>query len=472
MDVVFRVDAVKNIGMGHLMRCIALSEEIIRNGGTCYFISKINSPVLKNKVKNTGIILEDVDRKISWDEDCEFVANFCKKKGINWVVTDHYGITEEYIKNLKEEGLFVLSIDDTANIVYYSDIVVNQNVGAEKLDIKKDGKTKLLLGPKYLILRDELLSAPRKKPKDVVKNILVTLGGSDKNDVTAKIVESLKNKNRDITYTIVVGPLNDKKISDENTELLHSPKNMAKIYSKSDIAISSGGTTCYELLFFGIPNIIVAIAKNQINIAKNLDKLKTSVFIGERDKINFEEIVYKIELLRRNKKLRKKMAKKGMEIIDGKGKIRIIEEMNKIKLIKLRKATMADSELLWNWRNQKSVRESAFSSEKIEYSSHEEWYKNKLKNPNTYFFIATDSSNKPVGQIRFDKINKDVFEVDVSVDKNNTNKGYGSLIIKEGCHILSDNVKIKKIISRIKKNNVKSIKAFSNAGFKIIKKET
>jgi len=469
MRVVFRLDAGKETGIGHLMRCLALSEEIIKNGGKCYFLSRIQGKGLKQKIKKNKSFLKEIDKKLSWDEDCELAIDFCKKNNIDWFVTDHYGIKEDYIKKIKKEGFFVLSIDDNANIFYDSDIVVNQNIGAEKLGIKTNKKTKLLLGTKYVILRDELLKAKRQKSKNKVKNILITLGGTDKNNVASKVIESIEIKNNEIIYTVLIGPLGNKIDSNKNIKILFSPKSMAEVYSKSDIAISSGGTTCYELLYFGVPNIIITTADNQLNIARNLDKEKTSIYAGEMGKINFEEIVDKTELLIKNKKLRKEMAKKGMELIDGKGKERIVKEMNNYKIIKLRKAILDDAELLWKWRNEQSVRESAFSSEKIEYSSHKEWYKYKLKNPDTYFFIAIDSENKPVGQIRFDKLDKNSAEVDVSVDKNNRNKGYGSIIIQKGCNYLSNNTAIKKVISKVKKNNVKSIKAFSNAGFKIIK---
>ncbi len=43
MKIAFRVDASPEIGIGHLMRCLALSEELIRRGHACVILSKIDN---------------------------------------------------------------------------------------------------------------------------------------------------------------------------------------------------------------------------------------------------------------------------------------------------------------------------------------------------------------------------------------------------------------------------------------------
>ena len=54
MNIAFRVDASSNVGIGHLMRCLALSEEL-RREHTCYFISKIDSGELISEIEKNNI---------------------------------------------------------------------------------------------------------------------------------------------------------------------------------------------------------------------------------------------------------------------------------------------------------------------------------------------------------------------------------------------------------------------------------
>jgi spore coat polysaccharide biosynthesis predicted glycosyltransferase SpsG len=99
------------------------------------------------------------------------------------------------------------------------------------------------------------------------------------------------------------------------------------IYLESDIAISAGGTTCYELAYFGIPNIIITIADNQLKNAKDLDKQKVSIYLGKKDDVTTDKITEKAKELIDNSNLRKSISLNGKKLIDGKGKKRIVEAL-------------------------------------------------------------------------------------------------------------------------------------------------
>ena len=169
MNVVFRVDATKNIGLGHLMRCYALAEELIKNKNTCYFISNIDSGKIIEKITKSKIILEKISTSPNSNNDLDYLIDFSRNNHIDWIVTDHYEIQSEYIKTLKDNNFYVLSIDDTAQTYYKSDIVVNQNIGSEKLTFPSYKNTRLLLGPKYVMIRDELLKREKKDTKMMLK---------------------------------------------------------------------------------------------------------------------------------------------------------------------------------------------------------------------------------------------------------------------------------------------------------------
>lgn len=328
MNVAFKVDVSKEIGIGHLMRCLALSEELKKRGCKCYILSKIDDNIAKKKTREFQVEFH----KIKTLDD---LIKFSKDQDIDWIITDCYNLDTDYIKKLKNEKFKVLSIDDNALIHYHSDIVVNQNIGANKLDYSSEKYTRFLLGPEYAIMRDELLKRKEKKERENVEKILVTLGGTDKDNLTLKVLKALETVDKNIEILAVVGPFNPHysnlqefiKKSDSNIKLIQSPGNMTDIHLESDIAISAGGTSCYELAYFGIPNLIVTIADNQLNIARELDNQEISIYLGKKEDVKAELVLDKVNELINNHPVRKSMNQNGKKLIDGRGKKRIVDVM-------------------------------------------------------------------------------------------------------------------------------------------------
>jgi spore coat polysaccharide biosynthesis predicted glycosyltransferase SpsG len=239
------------------------------------------------------------------------------------------------IKEIKNKNLRVLSIDDSAQIHYYSDIIVNQNIGAEKLVYSSEKYSKFLLGTKYIILRDELLQRNKRPMKNKVEKILVMFGGADPDNVTLKILKMLETLNENIQFLIVAGPanqfnnyiLNYLKNCKMDIKYLRNQKKMSEVYLQSDVAISAGGTSCYELAYFGIPSIIISIADNQIKVAQELENRNISLYLGRKNEIKSKKLLNNIKLLINNNLIRQNMSDNAKKLIDGKGKYNIINFM-------------------------------------------------------------------------------------------------------------------------------------------------
>jgi len=338
VNIAFRVDASPEIGLGHLMRCGALSEALTQRGNSCMFLSKITNKKLLNSIKKTNATHQNIPPDVSLKKDLEIVIKLSHETEIDWVITDHYAIDTHYLKTIKKNGFKVLSIDDTAQIHYPSDLVVNQNAGAKQLRFSAETYTKFLLGPEYAILRDNLLMREQKKENTGVKKLLITIGGTDPDNFTLRILRELESIDPNIEITTVLGPYNrfyntirryaDK--SDQNIVLRSSPKNMVDMYLASDIAISAGGSSCYELAYFGIPHLIIAVAENQLNIARELGKQKISIFLGEKNDIKKGFVKDKVKDLIDDPLLRRHMSQNGRKLVDGNGKQRIVHVMEKI----------------------------------------------------------------------------------------------------------------------------------------------
>lgn len=133
--------------------------------------------------------------------------------------------------------------------------------------------------------------------------------------------------------------------------------------------------------------------------------------------------------------------------------------------IMLREAKIEDLMFLYNLRNEPSVIESSFVSERIDLETHKNWFNDKINSDHCSILIA-EYEGKHIGQIRFDfdkKIESAV--VSIAVSSKYRNKGLGVKILKLGCQYASKFFSIKKCIAFIRINNKVSVKAFSKAGF-------
>jgi UDP-2,4-diacetamido-2,4,6-trideoxy-beta-L-altropyranose hydrolase len=320
-----------------LIRCLALSEELTSKGKQCYLFSKTSTDHLIQKVNKYDIQNHRVNSDLPLNKELKQLISFSNKNNVEWIITDCYDINADYLKTLKREGFRILSIDDTAHIHYTSDIVLNQNVGAEKLTFSAEKYTRFLLGPKYVMIRNQLLRKNVKRLNREVKTILILFGGSDYCNITLKTIKSLVTINEDVRLLVVIGPINShyKQIKEyiknieRRIDLIVSPQDMGDIYQRTDIALTAGGSTCYELAFFGIPSLIISVADNQISIAKELDRQQLGIYLGNKNMVHGKQIKSSVEELAISQKLRKRMSINGKKLVDGKGKIRIVDFMER-----------------------------------------------------------------------------------------------------------------------------------------------
>jgi UDP-2,4-diacetamido-2,4,6-trideoxy-beta-L-altropyranose hydrolase len=140
--------------------------------------------------------------------------------------------------------------------------------------------------------------------------------------------------------------------------------------------------------------------------------------------------------------------------------------------VHLRNARIDDSEMLFEWANDSEVRKMAFSSKPILRGSHNEWFSNKLEDPNSRIYIVVDENNSPVGQIRFDILSVLEAVVDVHTNPGLRNKGIGTSIIKQGTDRFFKETAVNSVYAIIRLENTKSIKAFSKANYKEFGHET
>ena len=481
--LVIRADANTRIGTGHLMRCLALAQAWRDSGGEVVFITACESPVLLQRLSDESFEAIQLDSPYPDPADLEATSQVLAAHPNAWAVLDGYHFDEAYQKQVKEASHRLLVIDDMAHLEhYYADIVLNQNLHAGQLNYPCEPYTQLLLGTRYVLLRREFLQWQNWKREipQVARKVLVTLGGADLNNVTLKVIKAIHKLNvRDLEVKVVVGPSNPhiaslKEAVDHSLFAIHllpSVESMPELMAWADVAVSAGGSTCWELAFMGLPAVILVVADNQRNIAEQLASMKVAVNLGWHENLSPVEITKAITRLLIEPQVRAEMAQRSQHLVDGESGARVLMCL-KDERLRLRQASEDDCRLFWEWANDPEVRAAAFSSDHIAWEVHEQWFARKLYEPNCFLFVAVDDQDTPAGQVRFDVDEEREAEIDVSIDRVKRRLGYGSLLISMGVAELFRITPMRTVHALIKLHNKASIRAFEEAGFKKLAIET
>lgn len=336
--LLFRVDGGASIGTGHVMRCLALAQAWRDRSGTARFVTAHPLGALEDRLRSEGCGIHYPEVAPGSVADALWTAAAARQSGASWIVADGYHFGRDYQQAIKDSGLFLLFVDDYGHGGSYSaDLVLNQNLYArEDLYHDRARSTRLLLGTKYALLRREFLKWrewQREHPQ-IARRILVTLGGADAANVTEKVLHVLKQlSDIDLEIKIVAGAANTHLSSLRETaarasariEVLSSVSDVPELMAWADLAISAGGTTCWEISFMGLPACILVLADNQLPVARALDENGAAMNIDRWDSESEERFLSAVGNLIYNRARRREMGRIGRSIVDGQGARRVAE---------------------------------------------------------------------------------------------------------------------------------------------------
>lgn len=474
LNLLFRADASVRGGTGHVMRCLALAQACEASGGSAQFLIAQSTPSLDSRLREAGISVARGVFDAGSPADARETMKQAGAAGSSWIVADGYDFGSAWQKEIKAAQLRLLLLDDYGHAEHYSaDIVLNQNLHAQEAAYKsREPFTRLLLGPRFSLLRDEFVkgrNAERRIP-DRARKILVTLGGSDPDNVTYEVIKVVATID-DIEITVVVGgsnphlPMLRELVANLPAAITVMPdaQNMPDLMERADIAVVAGGTTSWELAFSGLPSVVITLADNQEAISAELDRAGLAISIGRWSGDARARLAKALADLLLDVRRREQMSDTGRQLVDGFGVQRVLARMNAAHL-HLRAARSEDCRLVWEWANDAEARAASFSSESIKWDIHRGWYANKLTNPNCFFYIVSDARGTPMGQIRFE-LGQRRAVVSISVAKETRGKGQGAALIVRGLNEFFESAPADTIDAYVKPDNKKSIKTFLKADF-------
>jgi len=340
--LVFRADGDTRIGTGHAMRCLALAQAWQDCGGHTVFVMASCASSLEERLRREGVTVSPIAAPAGSTQDAALTIEAARRHSARWIVVDGYQFDADYQKAIKAADLHLVFVDDFGHSDHYAaDYILNQGLDcAPELYASREPYTQILDGSSYILLRREFrLHGPANRViADSGHRVLVTLGGSDPDGVTGTIMAGLARLgDSELEVQIVAGGANPRwealreqcARARQSIRLHRSVDSMAQLMDWADIAVTAGGTTCWETAFMGLPSLIVVLADNQEQQAAALDRMGIAHNLGWRHTLTPAEIGDAVAALLRDRRRREAMATRGSRLVDGRGAERVLEHILK-----------------------------------------------------------------------------------------------------------------------------------------------
>ena len=296
---VLRADASGLIGVGHVMRSLALGQALLEAGFDVVLASVDLPAGMRKEAHKCGITIVDLQCDAFGSDDA--LATLSLNGTV--LVVDGYKFEREFFSELEDRATDFVVIDDNVETKALApSVVINQNPDATaEMYSHLSGNPKLLLGLQYALLRREVREATKQSINPVAGKVFVAMGGSDFLQLTSPIVDGLKDL--DIEICVAVGPTNSQRQQIEETvrsipraRVILQADYIAELASSS-LAILAAGSSLWEAAALGVPSIGLIVADNQIGASVGAEHCGISLSLDVRNGLHIESVVSNVENL-------------------------------------------------------------------------------------------------------------------------------------------------------------------------------
>jgi len=322
--IAFAVVGRNQVGMGHAYRTVMLAHELIHHD-VSFVCEERDDLAIAYIVQHNYPVVACAKGKM--------LATLLRRKP-DLVINDILDTDANYVIALKKAGIRVVNFEDMGLGAEVADLVINALYPHQ---IPSDH---ILVGPNYFCLRDEFLHAPAPPPVNKVKRVLITFGGVDEGNLTARVLQAAGADLLavGISIDVVIGfgyrwlEELKKLISSFDSgriNLVVSTRRISKYMSRADLAVTSGGRTVLELAAIGVPTLV--ICQNRRETYHKFASAENGIInLGLYKEIDNTEIKQALYRLIDDPTLRSTIRKRMQQHDLQKGKSRVIKTITSL----------------------------------------------------------------------------------------------------------------------------------------------
>jgi UDP-2,4-diacetamido-2,4,6-trideoxy-beta-L-altropyranose hydrolase len=417
-QAVFRCDAGRSIGTGHLVRCLALAEALTERGWACRFLSLPGSRAAVARFAHfPAEILE------AHAVDDAGAVRALVPKGCDLFVLDSYRLGIHHEIALRGWYGSCLVLDDRPFRRHEADVLLDPTLGREPGAyaplVARD--TTLLLGPSYALLRPAFRDArPRALARRMLagapQKILVALGGGCGARPVLDVILEACRRSALVAELHIVAP--ESRELPAHTGAMRIVRHgltadLHRLASACDLAIGAGGGSAWERCCLGLPTITVQVADNQSDIAAALAGAGAAVDLGPARSLASDALARSLRDLAGDPARRHDMAMRAALICDGLGARRVAGVLSPWlardgEPVALRPATRADAQLLFRWQQIPEVRRHTPNPDPPSWDEHLTWLEGRLADVTAGPFSIIVKGNRDAGVLRLDRCSREL----------------------------------------------------------------
>lgn len=336
VHIALRCDARPETGTGHVVRALALGDELASRGVHVTVFGEVTGvPWLTDQIERRGLSV------VAAPDDPEALAGLARDAAVDAVVLDGYHLDPACGRALHDAGITVLSVlDDTFGGGQEADLYLDQNFGATPAPgVDPDRQ---LLGLDYSLFRDEVLrhrpTTSRPAPS-ATPRVLAVFGGSDPYAAAPVVVPLLLASGRP-AHVVAVAARPEIATALEalptapgqQVEVVAPTPDLAALAATCDVAVTAAGSSVWEFLCLGLPSMLVCVVDNQAPGYDAVTQRGLAEPFGHLSRLRGDEAVRSAavavaEALLSDPERQESLATAGMSLVDGRGRARVADAL-------------------------------------------------------------------------------------------------------------------------------------------------
>jgi UDP-2,4-diacetamido-2,4,6-trideoxy-beta-L-altropyranose hydrolase len=412
---------------------------------------------------------------VSWQTDASECIEVLRRWQPDWVVVDHYSFDARWHRQLAQSlGTRLAAIDDLADRDLDVDVVVDHNLSDDhrrKYGGRLLRQPSMLGGPRYALLGPAYAAMPPFVVNATVGSVGIFMGGVDASDLSSKALRAC----RDVAgfagpVEIVItsayphaAAVRGAAARSPGTTVSCDLPDLAAFFSRHDLQIGAGGGASWERCCAGAPTIAVTAAANQDAVLPELARRNAVALVpGAAAEAS---IGAALKSLLVDMARRAELSANSRALVDGLGAKRVALRLA-ASLVTVRRATIADAAMMYDWRNHPATRGVSTNAAAIAWPDHLRWLEASLVSDRRTLLIGQVGSTN-IGVVRFDRDEQE-FEVSLYLDPALHGLGLGSAMLAAGEAQVRAQVTVQaRFVATVLEGNTGSERMFASAGYEL-----
>lgn len=317
----FRVASRREVGGGHVSRCLVLARALADLGDDIVFVLDDEGADWAPHISKQG-------------HDC-VIASAWSGAPINGCLLDGYDFGSETIQLWRAKAAVMVSIVDQLPQPDWADLIIAPGLAPDLLRGKSAGR--VLAGLEYALVDPRFAGGPPRSMPELATSVLVSFGLRDSRNATGLVLKALElmPEVRDgvVFVTVAMGAS-----APHRSAVMEQVKrfkrgacvidaDMARLYAEADFVIGGGGLSLLERMAIGLPSISIVLAENQ---RRQIDLCAASggtLDAGPVEDLLPSALAETLSSLMRSRERRAAMSKRAQEAVDGQGTQRCAQAM-------------------------------------------------------------------------------------------------------------------------------------------------